>query len=167
MAPFALQWQKWVVVIDTVWPGKYKMFTIWHFTRKVANPFYFFIRCDLSQLELFSSYLGLQECDLTLGWVALGDSECLVNKHVSCCALLMSPGISHIPKCWACVLLFSQMPIKWLVTISPFLKLVPFSKDSRYCFLIHENTTLAMLNKWVRPKGNFFQRRNYTEEELD
>lgn len=35
---FMLQWQSWVVAIETVWPTKQKIFTIWPFIEKVCWP---------------------------------------------------------------------------------------------------------------------------------
>lgn len=35
---FSLQWQSSAVVIDTVWPTKSKIFTLWPFTKMFAEP---------------------------------------------------------------------------------------------------------------------------------
>ena len=37
---YALQKQRWVVVTETVWPPKPKVFTVWPFIEKACRPLF-------------------------------------------------------------------------------------------------------------------------------
>ena len=39
VATFTLQLQSWVVMIEAIWPAKPKIFTIWPFKKKFADPY--------------------------------------------------------------------------------------------------------------------------------